>query len=208
MVIVGVVEDFHVNSLNSKIEPLVLYYTPDISRFLSIRIESGQVYQVLDRVEEEWKKVTEEIPFDYFFLDDRFDNIHRSERELGRLFIYFTFLAIFIACLGLFGLSSYVIQRRIKEIGIRKVLGSSLGSIVLLLSMDFNKWVLLANVVAWPLAYLLMENWLQNFAYRTRISLGIFILSGLIALIISSGTVMFQTIKAANKNPVDTLKYE
>ena len=171
-------------------------------------MEPDNVFKVLDIIEKEWKEMYPSMPFDYFFLDEHFNNIHRSERNLATTFTYFTVLAIVIACLGLFGLASYATERRIKEIGVRKVLGSSVGEIILLLSKDFSKLVLLANILAWPIAWYAMNKWLQNFAYKTEINIWVFILSGLLALIISLLTVSFQTIKAANANPVKALKYE
>ena len=206
--VVGVLEDFHVNALRDKIEPMVVYYYPSGVTDISIRFEPGNVIKMLDIVEKEWNSMFPNMPFDYFFLDEHFNNIHRSERNLATTFMYFTVLAILIACLGLFGLASYATERRTKEIGVRKVLGSTVSEIILLLSRDFTKLVLLANILAWPIAWYTMQKWLQNFAYRTEIGYGVFILSGLIALIIALVTVSFRTIKAANSNPVKALKYE
>jgi len=206
--IIGVVEDFHVNPLRDKVEPMILNYEPQYSTFLSIRLEPGNVFAALDIIEKEWKVMFPNMPFDYRFLDEHFNEIHKQERNLATTFMYFTFLAIVIACLGLFGLASYATDRRIKEIGVRKVLGSSVGQILLLLSKDFSKLVLLANIVAWPIAWYAMNKWLQNFAYHTQITIWIFIISGIIALIIALLTVSFRTIKAANSNPVKALKYE
>jgi len=168
----------------------------------------GNVFQVLDAVENQWKSITATIPFNYIFLDDRFDEIHLQERKLGQTFIYFTALAIIIACMGLFGLASYATTRRIKEIGIRKVLGSSVPKIMLLVSRDFTILVLLANVIAFPIAWYAMNCWLQNFPYRTIISIWDFLISGIIALAIAIITVSYYIIKAANANPVKSLRYE
>lgn len=206
--VVGVVQDFHVENLRDKIEPMILYYNPPNRNFISIRFEAGNVFNMLEMVEKKWKNVNPSMPYDYFFLDAHFDRIHRTERNLARTFMYFTILAIMIACLGLFGLASYATERRIKEIGIRKVLGSSVGQVIFLLTKDFSKLVLLANIVAWPLAWFAMNRWLQSFAYRTSINIGIFISSGFIALGIAFLTVSFKTIKAANSNPVTSIKYE
>jgi len=206
--IIGVVEDFHVNPLRDKIEPMILNYEPQYRSFISVRIEPGNVYKTLDVVEKQWHEINPGMPFDYFFLNEHFDRIHRSERNLARTFMYFTMLAIVIACLGLFGLASYATERRIKEIGVRKVLGSSVWEIILLLTKDFSKLVLIANIVAWPIAWYAMNKWLQNFAYRTSIGFGVFLLSGLIAIVIAFLTVSFRTIRAANSNPVKSLKYE
>jgi putative ABC transport system permease protein len=206
--IIGVVEDFHVNPLRDKIEPMTLNYAPDYRNFISVRIEPTNVFAVLDKIENEWKEMFPNMPFDYSFLDEHFNEIHKQERNLATTFMYFTFLAIVIASLGLFGLASYATERRIKEIGVRKVMGSSVGEIILLLSKDFTRLVIIANIVAWPITWFTMNKWLQNFAYRTEIGLGVFIISGFIALIIALFTVSFRTIKAANANPVDALIYE
>ncbi|MCF7815068.1 MAG: ABC transporter permease [Candidatus Cloacimonetes bacterium] len=206
--VVGVLEDFHVNALRDKIEPMVIYYNPPNRNYLSLRLEAGNVFKVMDIVESEWKEMHPGMPFDYFFLDEHFDRIHRTERNLATTFMYFTILAIMIACLGLFGLASYATDRRIKEIGVRKVLGSTVGQIVLLLSKDFSKLVILANILAWPIAWYAMNKWLQNFAYPAKMDIWIFIFSGVIAFLIALITVSFRTVKAANSNPVKALKYE
>ena len=206
--VVGVVEDFHVNPLHDKIEPMIMYYNPPNRNYISMRLEPGNIYHMINIIETKWKEINPTMPYDYFFLDAQFDRIHRTERNLARTFMYFTILAIVIACLGLFGLASYATERRIKEIGIRKVMGSSVGQVIFLLTKDFSKLVLIANIVAWPLAWYAMNKWLQTFAYRTNITIGVFLLSGLIALVIAFLTVSFKTIKAANSNPVKSLKYE
>jgi len=206
--VIGVLEDFHVNAIRDKIEPMVVYYNPPNRNYVSLRMEPGNVFNLINIVENEWKKMFPNMPFDYSFLDEHFDNIHRSERNLATTFMYFTILAIIIACLGLFGLASYATERRIKEIGVRKVLGSTVGQIVLLLSKDFSKLVLISNILAWPIAWYAMNKWLQNFAYKTQINIWLFVISGVIAFLIALITVSFRTIKAANANPVEALKYE
>jgi putative ABC transport system permease protein len=147
-------------------------------------------------------------PFEYRFVDADFDRAYVNIERMGRLANVFTFFAVFIACLGLFGLASFTAEQRSKEIGIRKVLGASMPGIVVLLSREFTKWVLVANLIGWPVAYLVMHRWLQNFAYRVNMGLGIFILSGLAALTIALVAISYQTIKAATANPVDSLRYE
>jgi putative ABC transport system permease protein len=206
--VIGVLEDFHVNALRDKIEPMIIYYNPPNRNILSLRLEPGNVFKTMDVVENEWKQMFPDMPFDYLFLDEHFDSIHRTERNLAITFMYFTILAIIIACLGLFGLASYATERRIKEIGVRKVLGSTVSQIVLMLSKDFSKLVLLANILAWPIAWYAMNKWLQNFAYKTQIDVWLFVISGLIAFLIALITVSFRTIRAANSNPVKALKYE
>ena len=144
----------------------------------------------------------------FAFLDDAFDQLYRSENRMGQLFKYFAFFAVFISCLGLFGLASFMGEQRTKEIGVRKVLGAKVSGIVLLLSREFTKWVLLANIIAWPTAYFAMNKWLENFAYRSAIGVEVFILSAFLSLAIAFLTVSYQSIKAAIASPVKALKYE
>ncbi len=147
-------------------------------------------------------------PFEYFFLDDRFDMMYKSEERTGKIFSSFAVLAIFVSCLGLFALASFMAEQRTKEIGIRKILGASAASLSFLISKEFLKWVLYANVLAWPVAFFVMKKWLANFAYRTTIGIEIFLLSGFLALGIAFLTVSYQALKTAFVNPVDTLRYE
>jgi len=157
------------------------------------------------------KKFNELFPgdlFEYFFVDSNFDIQYRSEERLSRIFQISTFLGIFIACLGLFGLASFIAEQRTKEIGIRRVLGATVSQVMVLLSKEFTKWVLVANLIAWPLAYLAARKWLQNFAYRMTLGVEIFIFAAALALIIALCTVGYQSIKAAIANPVDSLRYE
>ncbi|UCE42380.1 MAG: hypothetical protein JSV17_05300, partial [Candidatus Aminicenantes bacterium] len=159
-------------------------------------------------IEKVWKKHSDGYPFEYYFLDEAYDNLYKSELRLNTFFRLFTLIAIFISSLGLFGLASFTAERRTKEIGIRKVLGASIPSIVFYISKGFTKWVLLANIIAWPVAYSFMNKWLQNFAYRIDLNVWIFILSGLAIFCIALLTVSYQSIKAATANPVDSLRYE
>jgi putative ABC transport system permease protein len=155
-----------------------------------------------------WSELRPNYLFSYAFIDEKFDQLYKSEEKLKRIFSYFAFLAVFIGCLGLFGLASYIAERRSKEIALRKVLGASSTGLVFLLSKEFTKWTLLANVIAWPAGYLVMSRWLQNFAYRTTLSFKIFILAGCLAWVIASLTVGYQTIKASLADPVMAMKYE
>jgi putative ABC transport system permease protein len=166
--------------------------------------------ETLKFIEGAWKQIYPGVPFDYFFLDRIFEQQYSSEASLKRLFEYFSTLALFIGCLGLLGLASYAAQRRSKEIGIRKVLGASSSQIVALLSKEFARWVIAANLFAWPAAYFVMRSWLAGFAYRVSLNaqLGLFILAAFIALAIALLSVAFQAIKAAISDPVKTLKYE
>lgn len=175
---------------------------------ISVKLRPENLYVTLRAIEKLWKRMEPAYPFHYVFLDESFDRLYRSEQHMGQIFISFTLIAILIACLGLFGLASFTAEQRTKEIGIRKVLGASVSSVVLLLSRQFTKWVILANVVAWPIAYFAMNKWLQNFAYRIRLEVWMFILSGVIALIIAILSVSTKAVKAAVANPVDSLRYE
>lgn len=207
--VVGVVKDFHFESLHKKIEPIIIsntsYYDFNV---LCIKLDPANMKQTLKFIEEKWSKIAPNFPFDYFFLDVSFDYQYREDVRLSKIFSYFTFLAIFIACLGLFGLASYTMEQKTKEIGIRKVLGASVTKVIFLLSKEFLRWIILANLIAWPVAYLIMNKWLQNFAYQTNLGLDIFILSGATALLITLITVSYQSIKSALANPVESLKYE
>jgi ABC-type antimicrobial peptide transport system permease subunit len=206
--IIGVIKNFNYKSLHSEIEPLILVMDPNWFRYACIRISSENIEETIAFLEKIWNKFSAGYPFDYTFLDDRIANLYKSEQSIGTLFHYFTILVIFIACLGLFGLASFTAEQRTKEIGIRKVLGAPVFSILLLLSKEFAKWVLLANIIAWPAAYIIMDKWLENFAYRTNIGMEIFFLSAGLALAIALITVSYQCIKAARTNPVNSLKYE
>jgi putative ABC transport system permease protein len=155
-----------------------------------------------------WRKYDAAHPFEYTFLDEAFDRQYKREDKLSTVFFCFTLISIFVACLGLFGLASFSAEKRTKEIGIRKALGASISGIILMLSKELTKWVLAANIIAWPIAYYAMNRWLQNFAYRVNISLGIFILAALLAFIIALLTVGYQAIKTARANPVKALRYE
>jgi putative ABC transport system permease protein len=208
MEIMGVVADFHYRGLQSAVEPLVMLYRPRMFRNLTLAVRTEDVEQTVVFVKEKWQELFPEYPFDYYFLDASFDRQYRAEERVGKIFAVFTFLGLFIACLGLLALASYAAERRTKEIGIRKVLGASVGSIVQLLSKEFMILVALANLIAWPVAYYAMSKWLENFAYRISIGLETFLLATLFALVITLITVSSQAIKAALTNPVDSLRYE
>ncbi len=207
--VIGVVRDFHTESLHNKISPLLIESEPSRYRFILIKIRPGNLPESLAFLREKWKEFDPTETFDYWFLDDAesFAWQYQSEQRLSKLFSYFAILAVFIACMGLFGLASFMAEQRTKEIGIRKALGAETSSIVLLLSKEFAKWILLANIIAWPIAYFGMSRWLQNFAYRMNIGLSAFLLAGLIVLVIAVLTVSYHTVKAANANPVDALRY-
>jgi len=206
--IIGVVKDFNFQSLSKEIDPLILTYFPDYFSYIQIRIDTENISQLVTDLEKTWISFVSQFPFEYKFMDEDFDRLYEFENNMGSLFKVFTVLAVFISCLGLFGLAMFVVERRTKEIGVRKVMGASAGGLIMLLVKDFIKWVLLANIIAWPLAWLAMDKWLQNYAYKTQMSMIPFISAGIVALLISIVTVFFHTYKAANSNPVKALKYE
>jgi len=206
-IIIGVVKDYHNGSLHNEIPPLVIKFSPR-AFVINVKINSENIAGTVSFLEKKWKEFVPGRPFTYNFFSDSIEGNYRSEERIGTIFRYFTFLAIFIACLGLFGLASFMAEQKTKEIGIRKVLGSSVSGIMLILSNEFTKWVLIANVIAWPAGYFVMNRWLQNFAYRIDLGIGIFLFSAVLALIIALLTTGYQTIKAASANPIDSLRYE
>ena len=206
--VVGVVQDFHYASLRDRIEPLFIENERNRVSKLALKINAGEGRRIVDELKSIWKTLSPGYLFDYYFLDDLFDAQFRSEERLNTIFSSFSVLAIVIACLGLFGLASFMAEQKRKEIGIRKVLGASIGEIVGLLSSQFLKLVGLAALIAWPIAYFAMNTWLRSFAYRTNLSPWTFFGSGLAALLIAFFTVSYQAIRAASADPVDSLKYE
>jgi len=206
--VVGVVKDFHVLSLQNALEPILFEYEPSNYAYVSVRLSPGSVKDSLSFLETKWKEFDPTGTFDYEFLDVAFNGQYQSEERLNNVLTYFTFIAIFIACLGLFGLASFTAEQRTKEIGIRKVLGASESGIIILLSKEFTKWVGVAMLLAWPMAYFVMNGWLQDFAYRTRINVWSLLFSAVISLCIALLTVGFQAIRAARTNPVESLRYE
>jgi putative ABC transport system permease protein len=208
--IVGVVKDYHFQSLHEQIEPLMLYYSNPYGNYsmLSVRVRPENIQDTIAFLESTWKQFDSRFPFEFSFVDDQYDALYRTEVLLGKLFGYFTALAILIGCLGLFGLTSFTTEQRTKEIGIRKVLGASVPGIIFLLIRDFTKWVLLASGLAWLVGFFVMRDWLQNFAYRTGLGVWIFLSAALLALFISVVTVSYQSIRAALANPANSLKYE
>ncbi|MCW3091918.1 MAG: FtsX-like permease family protein [Ferruginibacter sp.] len=209
--IIGVVQDFHFESMHEHIIPLVLLLPPPTQGFynrLSVKIAGKDIPGGLTQLEKTWKHFLPEAPFAYTFLDEYFDILYQAENRQGTLFTTFSCLAILIACLGLFGLSAFTITQRVKEIGIRKVLGASIGNIVRMISKDFLKLVLVAAVIAFPVAWYAMHKWLEDFAYRVGISWWIFGAAAIIAFLIALLTISFQAIKAAIANPVKSLRTE
>jgi putative ABC transport system permease protein len=209
--IIGIVKDFNFKSLHEAVSPLII--RPAVSknfvgRFLSIRINPADYAGTKSFLESTWKKYAGDVAIDYAFLDQDLQKLYMSDERTSKIASIFSILAIFIACLGLLGLATFITEQRTKEIGIRKVLGASVPEIMVLLSKEFAKWVLIANLIAWPVAYYLMNKWLQDFAYKTEISIWVFLTAGILALIIALLTVSANAIKAATANPVKSLKYE
>jgi putative ABC transport system permease protein len=210
--VIGVVKDFHYESLHHEIRPMALFlnggYYNRTESYISVRIGAGNLSEMTGFVERTWKELAPANPFEYSFLDQDFENLYMNEKQTRKLFTVFSTLAVFIACLGLWGLASFIVDQRTKEIGIRKVLGASVSGMVSKLNGSFLKWVLLANLLAWPAAWYIMDRWLQNFAYRVALSLWMFVPAALLALVIAMATVSFQTVRAAVKNPADALRHE
>lgn len=210
--VIGVVKDIHVRTITRAINPLIINSEPDHPynryRFILVRLKPGDIAGTMDFLKRKWDELIPYMPFNSYFLDQAFDGQFRVIERSRTILSYFTFLAIFIACLGLLGMASFTAERRTKEIGIRKALGASASSVTLLLTKEFTKLVILANIFAWPIAYFVMDNWIQGFPYRVSIGIGAFILSGGIALLIALLTVSYQAVKAASSNPAEALKYE
>ncbi|MFC2139238.1 ABC transporter permease, partial [Bacteroidota bacterium] len=206
--VIGVVKDFHFKSLHKEVEPLALILNPARVGYISLRLNPGNYSQILKSVEDVWNEVIPGGDFQFSFVDERLNEQYKAEVKTSSLFFIFSSLSIIVACLGLFGLAAFTTEEKTKEIGIRKVLGATNSGIVLSLIKQFSIWVLAANIIAWPLAYYVMNNWLQDFAYRTNMNLWIFIISGLVVLTIALLTVGYQSIKAALSNPVDSLRNE
>jgi putative ABC transport system permease protein len=207
--VIGVVKDFHIESFHDAIRPVVLSLIDQRpAPYLSVRLRPDSPREMVGRLESVWNRFVPNQPLEYVFYDEYLAEDYEGEKQLNKVLSTFSILAILIACLGLYGLASHTAARRAKEIGIRKVFGASAGRVVLLLSREFTKWVLVANLLAWPVAYYVMTKWLNGFAYRIDLNLVTFILSGAAALLITILTVSYQAIKAARANPVDAIQYE
>jgi putative ABC transport system permease protein len=208
--IIGIVKDFNFQSLRDKVTPLVLQNTSSFgggANYVMARVKPGQVQEAIQVAEAKWRELVPGQPFKFTFLDEDLKANYEADQRTGKLFAVFSALAIFVACIGLFALSAYTASLRTKEIGIRKVLGASVGRIVVLLAKDFTKMVLISFLLAVPVAWFVMESWwLQNFAYRIQISVWTILLSGAAAFLVAWLTVSFQSIKAAVKNPVQSLR--
>jgi len=211
MTVVGVVKDFHNNSLHQNIKAFVLFSDdgPYNGRgILNMKVKPRNLSKTIAYIEEKWMEFLPEQPISYSFLDDNLETLYTNEKTSGQIFSVFSLLAIIIATVGLFGLAAFVARKRTKEIGIRKVMGSTVARIITQLSGSFAKLIGIAFIIATPLAFFAMKKWLQNFAYQTPVGAWLFILAGLIALVIALITISFHTIKVANSNPSDSLRYE
>ena len=211
--IVGVVKDFHYRSFHHRIVPVVFYWSTrekdlKLYKYVSIKINGQNIPGTISHLKSEWNQICPEYPFNYQFFDETFDRLYKAEQRLGRIFFLFSLLAIFISCLGILGLVIFTTQKRIKEIGIRKTLGASIPNILVLLTKDFTKWIIIANLLAWPIAWFGMNKWLENFAYRIELTWWMFALAGGLALAIALLTVSWQAVRAALANPVEALRYE
>jgi putative ABC transport system permease protein len=206
--ILGVLKDYNYASLHSNIDPLVLDFRPNRAQYMLVKIQGGNIPETMEYLKIKLGEIAPGHPLIYTFVDEFLNTLYHSEEVVSNIFRYFSLLAILIACMGLFGLSIYSAELRVKEIGVRKVLGATIPNIILLVSKEFTKWVIVACVIALPLAYYAMSQWLENFAYRTSISVSIFVISALIAALIAVITVSYQSIKAALSNPVNSLRYE
>jgi len=206
--VVGVVKNFNFKSLHTEVEPMIILLNPGVVTQVSIRIKPGDEEGALRTLRENWERAFPEDQFEYGFLDDRMERLYEGEKTMRNISAVFSFLSVLVSCLGLLGLVSFTAEEKTKEIGIRKVLGASTGKILALLSGQFIKWIVLANVLAWPVAWFLMNKWLENFAFRAEIGWQIFVLAGFLAISFGIITFIFHAVKAASANPVDNMRYE
>jgi putative ABC transport system permease protein len=205
--IIGIIKNFHFSSLRDVVTPLAFLLGKDHGS-ISVKIQMTNIAVTIGQIKNKWKSITKSQPFDYSFMDDDFNKLYTVEQRTGQIFVTFAILAIFIACLGLFGLITYAAEQRVKEIGIRKVLGANVNSIVSLISKDFLVLICMASLVAFPLAWWAMRKWLQDFAYRVEIGWWAFAFAGIITVLIALLTISFQAVKAATANPVKSLRTE
>jgi putative ABC transport system permease protein len=212
--VIGVIRDFYIRGLSRTVDPMIINWDPEFPYsfnrywYLLVRVRPDAVEETLQFLEVKWKELIPDKPFDYFFLDETYDEQFRSIERSRNIFSYFTFLAIFIACLGLLGMASFTAEKRTKEIGIRKVMGATTQGMVALLSRELLLLVLAANILAWPVAYFMLNRWLQGFPYRIPMTIVPFVLSAVLVVVIGFLTIAYQSIKAALANPVDSLRYE
>ncbi|MCP4726685.1 MAG: hypothetical protein GY863_16700, partial [bacterium] len=211
--VIGVIKDYHYKSVHQEVRPMGLLHTSadrnaSAPRYISIKINADNVRGTLEFNEKTWDELAPDRPYEYSFLDEDYNSLYDSEKQIGEVFTFFSILTIFIASLGLFGLASFIAEQRTKEMGVRKVLGATVMNIVQQLSKGFLFPIIISNFIAWPLGWIFMSRWLESFAYRTSLDISIFALSGLTAFIIALTTICIQTIRAAFANPVDSLRHE
>jgi ABC-type antimicrobial peptide transport system permease subunit len=206
--IIGVMDDFHFLPADQEMMPLLMINVPDFYRHIFIRISGNDISETVKYIESIFAEYNPGFVFDYGFLDDGYENLYRSEERIGDIMRAFTIFAILISCLGLFGLAAFSAQKKTKEIGIRKALGAPVANIVVMLAKEMTKWVLISNIIAWPIAYYFMNKWLTNYPYHYEITIWVFILAGAIAFGLSLLTVIYQSLIASTKNPVNSLRYE
>jgi putative ABC transport system permease protein len=207
-VIVGIMKDFHFHPIHRPIEPLCIYYEPLYFDYLSIKIRGREIPQTIAFIEHIMNKFSPKHPFEHQFFDEIFARTYQTEQKTRNQFSLLTLLSLLIACMGLFGLALFTAQQRIKEIAIRKIMGASVKHILFLFSGEFVKWIAVANLIAWPAAYIVMNRWLQNFAFRIHLGWIVFIVAGGISFAIALLTLSYQILKTATANPVDSLRYE
>jgi putative ABC transport system permease protein len=206
--VVGVVQDFNYKSLHNKIEPLVIIYLPRQGQYVNLKITDNNLPSTLEKVNAVWNELAPGFPFRYHFLDQDFEQLYKKDDQMGKAITLFSLIAIGIAVLGILGLSIFMGESRIKEIGIRKINGAKVSDVMVMLNVNFIKWIIVAILIATPIAYYAMHKWLENFAYKTELSWWIFALAGLLALGIAVLTVSWQSWRAATRNPVEALRYE
>ncbi|MFC1724931.1 ABC transporter permease, partial [candidate division KSB1 bacterium] len=208
--IIGIVKDFHLRHMSSQIEPVILTmnYFNFSPRYLAIKVTPGNHSAAINQFRKVWNEINPGNGFEYHFFENKIDGMYQSELRFQSILLSFAVLAVFISCLGLFGLTAFTVEERKKEIGIRKVLGASVPNIILLLAGEYTRWVIAANLLAWPIGFYFINKWLQSFVYKINIGISIFLISGMMSLLIAFITISFQTIKASRNNPVDSIVSE
>jgi putative ABC transport system permease protein len=206
--IIGVVKDFNFKSLHQKVEPLVLFVNPGWAAYIMVRLAPGNTLQSVNIIERSWKKFNPDYPFEYHFMNDQYESLYNGEKRMARVFDYFTFFTLFIASLGLIGLINHMLEKRRKEISVRKVLGASVSAILVLLSREYIRLIAVAVIISLPVAGFFMYHWLQNYAYRVEPEWWTYVLPGGFIIAVALALVVGQALTAARQNPVENLKYE
>ena len=206
--VIGVVKDFHIQSFHNKINPVLIYINPKMYINVALRVTPQDIDEALDYLKNTWKNIFPGIDLNYSYLEDRYNDLYNPEEKTGQLLSVFTALALFISCLGLFGFASFIIDKRIKEVGIRKVMGAKISGIATLLSRQFIIWILISSLGACPLAYILADKWLQNFAFHIKVNWWIFLVAVCFELFVALLTVSWLSWRTAIRNPVEALRYE